>query len=336
MCQQCFCLCRADAVDGFKRRGFHRLVLGTHHARYGIAVHLFLNFIDIDKHRLLPRDVDFIVTVRQCARLVELVLDHTEYRNVKPQLVHQFLYGRDMTFAAVQQNQIGRRFAKAGAGRIQNVIEPSAQCFLHRRIVIGRTGRFSDGKGSIILFDEFAVFADDHAGCDMLRTEVGNIIRFNAFWNDLQSQHRCELVKCLCIALRFMPVLLCVLLSIVRCHLAELPSVAALRNPHSDLPSGFPRQKRCKRCNFFLSRIKAEEHLTRNELAHGIELRQKRGDIFVFHNLIRTEAEMLGVDQTSAADIEDRNARAGIAAVDTDNVLFGIGGRNHLLLLPQL
>ena len=99
--------CRTDAVNGLQRRRLDGLVLGTHHAGNGIAVNLFLNFVNINEYRLLSCNVDLAHAVGQRTGLVVVVLDHAEERNVQPQFAKHLAHRVYMADASVQEDQIG-------------------------------------------------------------------------------------------------------------------------------------------------------------------------------------------------------------------------------------
>ena len=101
-CQECLGFGISNAFD-FGQRGMgHGLSFGGIHARYRIAVNLFLNAVNQHKHLILFGDANLARICTQGSCLVKIVLDHAEYGNVNPHITHEFSHHRHMTFTTVQ------------------------------------------------------------------------------------------------------------------------------------------------------------------------------------------------------------------------------------------
>ena len=108
---------------------------------------------------------------------MEIILDHTEYRNVQSPLAHQPAHHRHVSAPAVQQDQI--RAMREAAVRIVQMCQPPGQRLTHTGIVIGTVHR-ADIEGRVLGSCQPAVLQHHHASRQMLTADVGYIIRLNA------------------------------------------------------------------------------------------------------------------------------------------------------------
>ena len=127
----------------------------------GKAVHLVLNARHQREHRARRLNGDFAAVLRDGARAVLIVLYHAVYRHIDAHFAQKRTYGAHVSFAAVEQNEVGQSAEALGLIGGAVFFKTAADDLAHAAVVVLSDDSL-DFKLAIRAFQRAAVFKHDH------------------------------------------------------------------------------------------------------------------------------------------------------------------------------